>query len=185
MRGSERPHEISSPRLRLILMEKDFIEAVLAKRRAEAEQLLGASLPSSWPSDEDVWLLNFRLTHILDVRTLDPTWSTRALGRAADNSMIGHMGFHGPPDDDGVAEIGYTVLEGARRKGFAEEGVRALMTWAQREKGITRFRAAVGPWNSPSLALVAKLGFSRVGVQWDERDGEEIVLELSLPTKDA
>ena len=180
MRRSERPHEISSPRLRLTLMEKDFIEAVLAERCAEAEQLLGASLPSSWPSDDDVWLLNFRLKHILEVPTIDRTWSIRALVRAADNSMIGHIGFHGPPDEDGVAEIGYTVLEGARRRGFAEEGVRALMAWAQREKGITRFRAAVGPWNSPSLALVAKLGFERVGTQWDERDGEEIVFELSI-----
>ena len=49
------------------------------------------------------------------------------------------------------------------------------MGWAASEQAVTRFRASVGPWNTPSLNLVRKLGFVRVGVQWDEEDGEELV----------
>lgn len=55
------------------------------------------------------------------------------------------------------------------------------MRWAQRQPGVHGFRAAVSPANAPSLALVAKLGFARTGVQWDEIDGEELVFERPAP----
>ena len=39
--------------------------------------------------------------------------------------------------------------------------------------------ASVSPENVASLALVGKLGFVRVGRQWDADDGQELVLELA------
>lgn len=105
-------------------------------------------------------------------------WLVRAIVRKEDNKMVGHIGFHGPPDDDGIAEIGYTIEAEHRRRGYALEAIEALLDWARQIHGVTRFRASVGPWNEPSLALVRKLGFVQTGVQWDDRDGEELVFEL-------
>lgn len=105
-------------------------------------------------------------------------WLVRAIVRKEDNKMVGHIGFHGPPDEDGIAEIGYTIEAEHRRRGYALEAIEALLDWARQTHGGTRFRASVGPWNEPSLALVRKLGFVQVGVQWDDRDGEELVFEL-------
>lgn len=52
-----------------------------------------------------------------------------------------------------------------------------MLDWA-RGQGVHRFRAAIAPDNVPSLAIVARLGFRRVGVQGDELDGIEAVFEL-------
>ena len=93
----------------------------------------------------------------------------------------GQRGLSRGPDDAGVAEIGYEVIPEERRKGYASEAAEALMTWAGREHGVRRFRASVGPWNKPSLALVRPLGFKRVGVQIDDVDGKELVFELEQP----
>ncbi len=92
--------------------------------------------------------------------------------------LIGHIGFHDPPGPEGKVEVGYTVWPEHRRQGYAQEAVEALFDWAEREHGIHRFVASVGPWNEPSLGLVRKLGFVQTGVQMDEYDGLELVFEL-------
>jgi RimJ/RimL family protein N-acetyltransferase len=53
--------------------------------------------------------------------------------------------------------------------------VRALLDWANREHGVTRFRAATAPDNVASQAVLARFGFREVGVQMDEYDGLEVV----------
>jgi RimJ/RimL family protein N-acetyltransferase len=97
--------------------------------------------------------------------------------------MIGHIGFHGPrgvngPQKPGALEVGYTVFEPFRRRGYATEAVEAILEWAREEHGVRHFIASVGPGNVPSLALVRRLGFRETGTQWDDEDGEELVFEL-------
>jgi len=167
---------ITSRRLQLRLMSAEFIDAVLALERGEAARIIGAELPPKWPDDDATWLLGFRRKQ-MDAASVP--WLVRAVIRTEDQAFLGHIGFHGPPEG-GMAEVGYTVFEPYRRKGYAEEALRALLSWAQNEHGITRFRASVGPTNDPSLSLVKKLGFVETGVQWDERDGEELVFELAV-----
>jgi RimJ/RimL family protein N-acetyltransferase len=99
--------------------------------------------------------------------------------------MIGHIGFHGPPGVNGPSrpdslEVGYTVFEPFRRRGYASEAVSALLEWARDRHGIRDFVAAVGPHNVPSLGLVRRFGFRQTGRQWDDEDGEELVFELHL-----
>lgn len=92
--------------------------------------------------------------------------------------MIGHAGFHGPPEVIGRAEIGYTVMPEFRRRGFAQEAADGLMRWARREHGIERFFVSISPENAASLAMAARMGFKKVGEQIDEEDGLEYVFEL-------
>ena len=98
----------------------------------------------------------------------------RAIGRP----MAGHIGFHGPPDVVGRAEMGYTVFPPFRRQGYAMEAAKAMMEWARGRHGVTRFYLSISPENEASLAIAAKLGFRQVGEQIDEEDGLEIVFEL-------
>jgi [ribosomal protein S5]-alanine N-acetyltransferase len=47
------------------------------------------------------------------------------------------------------------------------------MDWAHAAFGISRFIVCVSPNNTPSLALIARLGFAKIGDHMDEIDGNE------------
>ncbi len=98
--------------------------------------------------------------------------------------MVGHAGFHGPPGVNGLrkreaVELGYTVFPPFRGRGYATEAASALLAWARKEHGVSRFVASVAPGNDPPLAIVRKLGFVQTGERWDDEDGVELVFELA------
>jgi len=93
--------------------------------------------------------------------------------------VIGHCGFHGPPKAVGRAEIGYTVFQKFRSRGYATEAAQGLIEWA-RLTGERKVFASVAPTNGPLLAVMNKLGFRHIGDQMDEIDGKELVFELAL-----
>lgn len=162
---------IETPRLSLILFTPAHMAALLGRNPFEAP----FDVPDGW-ADEEEWLLDYRLRQTeRDPETVP--WLLRAITFRGDRTMIGHAGFHGPPDARGFVEIGYSVFESYRRNGIAREASLALLAWAREQSGVGGFRASVSPANEPSLRLVAQLGFSQVGVQWDEIDGEELVFE--------
>lgn len=169
---------IAAARLDLVSMSPQFLRAALAGS-ADAANLLGAPLPDAWPDGTAA-----RFQRRLEQLRADPAaqpWLLRAMVlREPVRRVVGYINFHAPPDARGAVEVGYNVLEGERRRGYAEESVRALFGWAQREHGVTLFIASIAPGNAPSLALARKLGFVQTGVQIDEEDGEELVFELSL-----
>ena len=103
--------------------------------------------------------------------------------RRETHEFVGEIGFHGTPGTNALGELdaielGYTVEPAFRRQGFAEEAIRGMMAWAQ-ARSISRFMESIGPTNTPSLALAAKLGFTEIARVIDEEgDGPEIVFEL-------
>jgi RimJ/RimL family protein N-acetyltransferase len=161
-------------------MGPELMRALLAEDWGGVEGVLGVRAPEEWHTANWNWL---RLRSAqAEAHPTALSWYPRvlllrdaALAGQTGPRVVGHAGFHGPPDDEGRVELGYTVVTEHRRRGFAEEAVRALMAWAASACGVIRFRASVGPWNVPSLGLVRKLGFVQVGSHWDEEDGEELV----------
>ncbi len=158
-------------------MTDGFIESMLSGDRQKAEKTLQVKIAPGWPGEAERWLLRFRLEQMCDEPSTRQ-WLLRAIIRKTDDVFIGHIGFHGPPDDHDTLEIGYSVLPEHRRRGYALEAIHGLFDWAERARGIHRFRASVAPSNQPSLALVTKMRFFQTGVQWDEHDGMELVYEL-------
>ena len=141
-------------------MSLPFMEALIGHDVERASRELGATVPADMPDD----LVHFLLYRTGQVRE-DPDvqqWIGRAIVLEDDGGrrVIGSIGFHGPPDEDGRVEVGYRVEPDHRRRGVATEVVRALFDWANREHGITRFRAATAPDNLPSQAVLARFGFS-------------------------
>lgn len=169
---------IHTARLDLISMSPAFIDALLAGRRDEAESEAGLILPDAWPDEDDVAFLRLRL----DQMGKDPAsqeWLARAMVlRTTGRRMVGYAGFHGPPEQIGRAELGYSVMPEVQRRGYATEAAEALMDWARRQHGVDRFFVSIGPDNAPSLAMAAKMGFTKIGEQIDEVDGLEYVFEL-------
>ncbi len=104
-------------------------------------------------------------------------WSARFLVTRDDALCVGHAGFHGPPEHNGRAEIGYSVFEPYRGRGYATEACAALTRWAF-EQGETSVFLSIRPDNVPSLAIARRLGYVEVGSQVDPVDGLELVFEL-------
>jgi len=95
--------------------------------------------------------------------------------------VVGHLGGHGRPDADGVAEAGYTVAAADRGQGLATAGVRAWFAWAHRH-GARTAQLSIDPANGPSNAIAARLGFRPVERVWDEDDQVwEQVFRTPLP----
>lgn len=169
---------IQTDRLELVSLSPHVVDALLAGRRKEAERLADFRLPHDWPDEHDARFLRLRLGHLRSNSEWQE-WLARAMVvRAIGRPMAGHIGFHGPPDVVGRAEMGYTVFPPFRRQGYAMEAAKAMMEWARGRHGVTRFYLSISPENEASLAIAAKLGFRQVGEQIDEEDGLEIVFEL-------
>ena len=180
---------IRSERLELVSISPEFIDALLAKRRGQAESEATLKLPDSWPDAHDRGFLTFRLRQMRERPEIQEWFVYAVVLPDGKRPMIGHTGFHGPPGVNAVkapdaVEVGYSVFEPYRRRGYATEVVRTLIEWASREHGIRRFIASISPENKPSLALVRRLGFTHIGQHWDEEDGEELEFELRLKITD-
>ncbi len=167
---------IRTDRLLLPLLTPAGLAAVA---RGEVPAELDATVSQDWLGDV-AWLAERRLEQI-SKHPDDAPWLLRAIVLAdGDRPAIGHINFHGRPDERGVPEVGYSLLPEFRGKGYAIEAVRGLFDWARREHGVTRFRASVAPDNERSQNLIGKLGFVRIGEQWDEEDGLEWVFETPV-----
>lgn len=169
---------IATPRLRLIPLPADAVRGLLGGDRVGASALLGLSLPAEFPAGPADVFLQVQPRRMEE----DPGgrgWCVRAMLRVEDSAVIGHCGFHGPPKAVGHAEIGYTVFQKFRSRGYATEAAQGLIQWA-RHTGEQKVFASVAPTNGPSLAVLNKLGFRHVGEQMDEIDGKELVFELGL-----
>jgi RimJ/RimL family protein N-acetyltransferase len=171
---------IHGPRLDLVLMSPQLMRSMHAADWPTAARLLGAQVPEEWRTANWRWLGTRPAQAEADPSVIP--WLPRAqlLRQPADRSrsdptVVGEVGCHGPPDDEGRVELGYSVVSGHRRRGFAEEAVRALTGWAAREHGVSRFRACIGRLNIPSLNLIRKLGFVQVGACHREGFGELLI----------
>lgn len=129
-----------------------------------------------------IWVI--RSTQIRENPDAAP-WITRILVSPQTGRPVGMAGFHGPPDERGMVEIGYQVDPGHRRRGHARRAVEILLDVARRRPDVQVVRATISPDNEASLALISQYGFVRRGEQWDEEDGLEIIFEVSASASQA
>jgi RimJ/RimL family protein N-acetyltransferase len=112
-------------------------------------------------------------------KTLPVLPGSRASSGTSSSKLLGRAGYHGPPDRDGMVEIGYAVGPVHRRRGYARAALEALLRRAAREEAVRTVRVTISPDNTVSFGLAAQYGFTAVGERWDDRDGLEIIYEVS------
>jgi len=173
---------ILTARLSLESMSATYLKALLLDDVDTATRDMGAITPM-WLAKEMKHFAMYRLGQL----TVDPTiqhWLGRGMvfvDEEGQRRVIGSIGFHGPPDEAGWLEIGYSIDPPYRRRGFAREAAKAMYDWAYFTHGITKFIAAIRPDNEPSLILAAEHGYKKIGEQMDEVDGLEYVFEMFWP----
>ena len=158
---------ITTDRLLLIPATLEIVEAEL-KGRAALSSAIGADVPDDWPpplNDEQT----FRF--ILDLLRSVPGdvgwwyWHVLRTGReaASPTAIIGLCGFKGRPTDEGVAEIGYSIMPAFHRQGFATEACEALLDWAFSHGEVTKVIGHTLEGLTPSIGVMEKLGFTYEG----------------------
>ncbi|MBA8826303.1 RimJ/RimL family protein N-acetyltransferase [Saccharopolyspora lacisalsi] len=170
----------SPKRVRFAVLSGETMSALLGGDLAEAGRTAGIALPEYFATDRARWLWRFRL----DQMATDPgraRWMARQAVVGDEGLVVGHAGFHGPPDEVGVVEIGYSVAPDFRRRGYARPALIELLRRVAAEPAVKTVRAAISPDNVASLATISGFGFAEVGEQWDEEDGLELAFEVVSP----
>ena len=152
-----RPIRIGGRRLELTPLPAAAAEA-LPDDRSAAAAVIGSSLPDEWPQMD-----------LLDVLPMQAAAEPAAerfgiwlMIERDTNTVVGDIGFMGPPDG-GVVEIGFSVVPDRRRRGYATEAARSLVDWAFADPAIREITARSEPENEASARVLSAAGFARIG----------------------
>lgn len=172
---------IITDRLELRPFTADAIEALLAGDEARLTALTSATFPTPIrppPLMEDV------LPSVRDRLRADASqegWWSWIVIRREDRTVVGSLGFGGPPDVEGALVLGYATYPNAEGKGFATEAVTGLVDWALRQPEVSKVCATIPLWNAPSIRVAEKVGMRVVATVWEEDVDDVLLYAIERP----
>lgn len=166
------------PRIALRQLPDPAIHALADGDLVTASTAAGIALTPYFvtPQDRRTWL---RRSHQLVEDPSCAGWITRIIVDLDRDLVVGRAGYHGPPDQRGMVEVGYAVDPPQRRRGYARAALVSLLNRAVAEPAVLVVRATISPTNEASRDLILRYGFGEVGEQWDDEDGLEAIFEVS------
>jgi len=175
------PRQLSE-RLALVRMSEDFLRRGLRATACSEVRIDETFVADEWLAEK--WLIRQRLSQYR-ADSAYREWGVWAIVLRTKGQMIGHIGFHTPPNApylrpyaENAVEFGFAIYRPFRRQGFATEAASALMHWAIQAHRITRFVLSISPLNLASARVAEKLEFRRIGQWEDDQDGTEDVFLL-------
>jgi [ribosomal protein S5]-alanine N-acetyltransferase len=81
--------------------------------------------------------------------------------------IVSELGFKGPPNGEGVVEIGYGTMPGHEGNGYMTEAVAGVIEWAKERKDLNMIMASVDENNLASIRIVQKTNFEALGKKED------------------
>jgi RimJ/RimL family protein N-acetyltransferase len=168
-----------TPRVEIVQLDAAALRGLGGGDQAAAERTSPIPLSPSLagPECRRVWQL--RAEQVV----ADPSsaaWITGIVWDPDRALAVGRAGYHGPPDETGMVEVGYSIDPQFRRQGYARAALRALLARAEAEPDVRTFRATISPDNVASRDLVLAHGLVEVGEQMDDEDGLELVYEVAV-----
>ncbi|WP_220493326.1 MULTISPECIES: GNAT family N-acetyltransferase [unclassified Pseudoalteromonas] len=130
---------------------------------------LNATVSNGWPSGEyDRDAMEFFLSCFENGGEASQGWygwyAINIDPISGERSLIGSGGYFGPPDSNGIVEIGYSVLPEWQRRGYATEIVNTLVSHAYSFEKTNSIIAHTSPENDASKKVLISSGFREVGV---------------------
>ncbi|EMG39039.1 acetyltransferase, ribosomal protein N-acetylase [Desulfocurvibacter africanus PCS] len=157
------PHEIETPRLRLVAGTPALAQAALQSPNRFAA-LLGAYPDPGWPTP----IIGGALTYFADTLASHPErtgwliWYVIRKSDPAGGRVIGSTGFNGMPDEDGSVRVGFSIVDTHRGHGYATEAVKAMMDWAFAH-GAKRCYSQTFSENVSAIRVLEKCGMTFAG----------------------
>ena len=164
--------------LTLIAVTADSLDAEDIGGEALAG-LLGLSPPSVWPPEHNDRATRDWTRDLLARHPEEPGYAFWYL--IAGDELAGICGYKGPPDGEGVVEIGYSVIEPMQRRGLATRAARLLVDRAFRDSRITAVVAETLPPLIASQTVLLRCGFALTERKIDPEDGEIWRYRLARP----
>jgi [ribosomal protein S5]-alanine N-acetyltransferase len=157
---------IETSRLKLVASTLDLLDAELESNQRLAS-MLNAHVPEGWPPGEyDRPAIQYFRDRLAENPEAVGWYGWYALFQSDDDGMwsvVGAGGFFGPPDREGVLEIGYSVVSAYAGRGLATEMVGALVRHAFSDIRVKRIKAHTTPGNVGSVKVLERTGFAYVG----------------------
>jgi [ribosomal protein S5]-alanine N-acetyltransferase len=154
-------------RLVLVAATPDHLRAEL-ESPSKLGFLLNAGVPADWPPGEyDRNAQEFFRDRMKQAGLSAPGWyvwyAVLRTAAGGDATLVGTGGFLGPPNAAGEVEIGYSLSESWRGKGFAKEMVGGLVSQAFSDPRVNRLVAHTKEENAPSRSVLEGNGFHVAG----------------------
>ncbi|TPG71137.1 N-acetyltransferase [Brevibacillus laterosporus] len=96
------------------------------------------------------------------------------------NEVIGTCGFNYIDRENNRAEVGFDLGRPFWRKGFAKEGLEALVRYGFDVHELNRIEAKVEPENVNSMLVLSKLSFVNEGLLREYQKSEEKYVDLHI-----
>lgn len=171
------PERRSPQQVRIVHLTAPVFRALASGDLAAANAVSPVPLPAYFAGPE--WRSTWqRRGKQAEEDPASAAWVTGVIWDERLRMAVGRAGYHGPPDPSGMVEVGYAVDPAYRRRGYARSALEALLQRAAREPQVRTVRATISPDNVASYQLASQYGFTRVGEQWDDEDGLEIIYEV-------
>ena len=158
---------IETERLKIVPMTYDFVRKLL-DNDVSAYEVLGAIKTETWPEKADIWdmlpMIADKLKNCPVPNGFNGAW---IFINKTDSSVVGDGGFKGQPDENGIIDLGYGIVETQRRKGFGFEAVSALCKWGLAQPDVKGLSADCSGNNVSSIKLLKKIGLQEV----ERKDG--------------
>ncbi len=177
--ASQLPLTGAGPRVEVLHLPGPVFTALADGDLAAADAASPVPLPAAFADPAWAPLWRMRAAQV----AADPAaaaWVTGALWDPERRLAVGRAGFHGPPDERGMVEVGYAVLPEHRRRGYARAALAVLLDRARREPAVRVVRLSIAPDNTASQAVARPFGLVAVGEQVDDVDGLEVVYEVGV-----
>jgi len=150
---------LETPRLKLLPFTLELKKVTLFERDRLPE-MLGVAVPDAWPGADMLEALP-HFIEAMEQDSLGRVWDGIILHKA-ERVAIGGIGFHGPPDEAGMVEIGYNIIPAYEGQGYATEMARRVIDWAFQTPGIERITAQCLDDNIGSIRVLEKVGMHRL-----------------------
>ena len=163
--------ELQTARLRLVPFSAEHLLALI-EGTEQFERRFGlrvaAGLREFFVSADvsPAWLAQLRASS-----AADPWTHGFAVVHRESDSVVGSVGFKGPPDEAGMVEIAYGIVPGFQAQRYATEAAAAGVAFAFADGRVRVVRAHTLPTHNASTRVLAKCGFARIGEVEDPEDG--------------
>lgn len=147
---------------RLILMPitLSITNSLLEKNNCAIKEL-GYNIHHKWPTDDTMDILPI-IKETLEKDKEPSGFETWMIIKRENNMVIGDIGFHGKPDENGEVEVGYGLVIDERNKGYGFEALNAILNWALSINVVNVIKAECLNTNIPSKKILKKAGMVEI-----------------------